>query len=84
MRLGLLVIASVPYDLIIGALTLVEMRVCIGMYQQKVKIRNHGKTEVMNLVHEPQTCDGSDDELTTESEIGIGEDLNKGNYSAFV
>ena len=47
-------------------------------------IRNHGKTEVLNLVYEPETWDGSHDELTTESESEIGEDSDKGNYSVFV
>ena len=35
------------------------------MYHQTVTIRNHGKTEVLNLVHELGTWDGSDDEITT-------------------
>ena len=55
MRLDFLVIASVPYDLIIGAPKLVEMRACIDMYHQTVTIRNYGKTEVLNLVYEPET-----------------------------
>ena len=55
MRLDFLVITSVPYHLIIGALTLIEMRACIDMYHQTVMIRNHGKTEVLNLVHELET-----------------------------
>ena len=74
MRLDFLVIASVPYDLIIGASNLVEMRACIDMYHQTVTIGNHGKTEVLNLIYEPETWYGSDDELTTESESDIGED----------
>ena len=49
-----------------------------------VKIRSHGKTEVLNLVYRPEMWDGSHDELTTESESDIGEDLDKGDYSAFV
>ena len=83
MRLDL-AIASVPFDLIIGALTLVETHAFADVYQQTVTIRNRGKTEVLNLVYEPETWDGSDDELTTESESDIGEDLDKGDYSAFV
>ena len=81
-RLDFLVIASVPYDLIIGAQTLVEMRACIDIYHQTVTIRNHGKKEVLNLVYEPETWDGSDDELITESESDIGEDSDKEDYSA--
>ena len=84
MRLDFLVIVSVPYDCIIGAPTLVEMRVCIDMHHQTVTIRNHGKTEVLNLVNEPETWDGSDDEPPTESESDIGEDSDKLDYSAFV
>ena len=84
MRLDFLMIASVPYDLIIDALTLEAMRACIHMYDQTVKIRNHGETEVLNLVYELETWDGSDDELTSESESDIGEDSDKGHYSAFV
>ena len=38
----------------------------------------------MNLVHEPDTWDGSDDELTTEWESDIAEDSDRGDYSAFV
>ena len=57
MRLEFLVIASVPYDLIIDAPTLVEMWACIDMYHQTVTIGNHGKTEVLNLVYEPETWD---------------------------
>ena len=38
----------------------------------------------MNLLYEPETWDGSDPELTTKSESDIGEDSNKGDYSAFV
>ena len=77
MRLDFLVIASVPYDLIFGASTLVEMRACTDMYHQTVSVRNHGKTEVLNLVYEPETWDGSDDELKTESESDIREDSIK-------
>ena len=60
------------------------MRACIDMYHQTVTIRNNGKTEVLNLVYEPETWDGSDDELTTESESDIAEDSDKGEYIAFV
>ena len=77
MRIDFLVIASVPYDLTIGAPTLVEMRACTDMYHQTVLIRNHGKTEVLNLVYEPVTWDGSNDELKTKSESDIGEDSIK-------
>ena len=84
MRFNFLVIASVPYALIISAPTLVEMHACIDMYHQTVTIRNHGKTEVLNLMHEPETWDGSDDGLTTESESDIGEDSDKEDYSVFV
>ena len=83
-RLDFLVIASVPYDLTVGAPTLVEMRAWIDMYHQTVTIRNHGKTEVLNLVYEPETSDGWYGELETESESNIGEDLDKADYSTFV
>ena len=73
MRLDFLVIASVPYDLIISVLTLVEMCACIDMHQKTITIRNHGKIEVLNLVYEPETWDGSDDEFTTELESDIGD-----------
>ena len=49
MRLEFSVIASFPYDLIIGAPTLVEMRECIDMDHQTVTIGNHEQTEVLNL-----------------------------------
>ena len=39
---------------------------------------------MLNLLYEPETWDGSDNELTTESETDIGEDSGKGDYSAFV
>ena len=54
MRLDFLVIAPVPYDLIIGAPTLLEMRACIDMYHQTVTIRNHSISKhsaVYNLGH---------------------------------
>ena len=38
----------------------------------------------MNLVHEPETWGGSDDELTTEWESDIAEDSYRRDYSAFV
>ena len=84
MRLDFFVIASVPCDVIIIAPTLVEMRACICTYHQTVTIRNNGKTEVLNLVYKSETWDGSDDELTTESEINIGEDSYKEDYSKFI
>ena len=84
MRLDFLVIASVPYDLIIGASSLLVMRACVDMYHQTVTIRNHGKTEILNLVYKSETLDGSDDELTTESESEIGEDSDKEDRIAFV
>ena len=77
MRLDLLVIASVPYDWIIGAPTSVEMRACIDMYHQTATIRDHDKTEVLDFVHEPETWDGSDDELIAESESDIGKDSDE-------
>ena len=83
MRFDFLVIASVPYELIIGAPTLVEIGACIDMYSQKITIRNHGKTEELNLMYKPETLDGSDDELTTESESNVEEDLGKGDYNSF-
>ena len=84
MRLDFLAIASVTYDLIIGTPTLVEMRACIDMYHETVTIRNNATTEELNLMYEPETWDGSDDELTTESERDIGEDSDKGYCCAFV
>ena len=47
------------------------MRACIDMYHQTVTIRNHCKAEVLNLVHDTETWDGSEDELKTESESDI-------------
>ena len=84
MRLDFLLNAPVPYDLIIDALTSVEMRGCIDVYHQTVTIRNHGNTELLNLVYEPETWDGSDDEFTSESESDIDEDSDKRDYNAFV
>ena len=54
------------------------------MYHQTVTIRNRGKTEVLNLVYEPETWDGSDDDLTTESESDFGQNSDKGDCIAFV
>ena len=54
------------------------------MHHQMVTIRNHGKTEVLNLVYEPETWDESDEGLTNKSESDIGEDSEKRDYSAFV
>ena len=54
MRADSSITASVPYDSIIGAPKLVEMRACIEVYHQTVTIRNHGKTEVLNLVYEQE------------------------------
>ena len=84
MGLDSLVITSVPYDLIIGAPTLMEMREWIDMYYQTVTTRNHGKTGVLNIVYQPETWDRSDDELMIESEGDIGEDSYKRDFSAFV
>ena len=55
MRLDFLVIASVLYDLIISALSLVDMQAGIDIYHQTVTIRNHGETEVLNLLYETET-----------------------------
>ena len=55
MRLDFLVIASVLYDLIISALSLVDMQAGIDMYHRTVTIRNHGETEVLNLIYETET-----------------------------
>ena len=60
------------------------MRACIDMHHQTVRIRNHGKTKVLNLLYEPENWGGSEDELTSESESDIGEDSDEGNYSAFL
>ena len=76
-RLDFLVVDSVPYDLIIGAATLVGILASIDVYHKTVSIRNHAKTEALNLAYEPETCNGSEYELTTESESDSGEDLNK-------
>ena len=42
------------------------------------------KDRSIESLYEPDTCDGPDYELTTESESDIGKDLNKGYYIAFV
>ena len=68
MGLDSLVIASVPYGLIIGAATLVDMLTCIDMPHQIDMTRKEGKREVLNLVYESETWAGSDHELTSGSE----------------
>ena len=54
------------------------------MYRQTVTIRNRSKTEVLNLMYQPETWDGSYVELNTESGSDIGEDTGKGDYSVFI
>ena len=54
------------------------------MYRQTVTIRNRGETEVLNVMYEPETWDGSYEELTTESGSEIVEASGKRDYSAFV
>ena len=54
MRLDFLVIALVPYDLIIGAPTLVEMRACTDICHQTFNIKNHGKAEALILDMNPK------------------------------
>lgn len=49
-----------------------------------VTVRNVGKTEVLNLTYEPETWYGSDTELKTDSENGVGEDLSTEDCSEFV
>ena len=49
-----------------------------------MNIRNHGKAEVLSLLCELETWNGLEYELKTEPESDIGEDSNKGDYSAFV
>ena len=44
-------------------------------------MRNYGKKKELNLAYEPETWDGSDDELTTESISEIGEDPTQVGYS---
>ena len=44
--------------------------------------KNHGKTQILNFFYEQETWVGSEDQLKTESESDISEDLNKGDYSA--
>ena len=44
---------------------------------------NHRKTPVLNIVYEPETWGGSDNELTTESESDVKEDSGKEDYSTF-
>ncbi len=83
-RLDFMVIKSLPYDLIIGSPTLVEMCACIDLYHQTVKVRKDGKTETLNLVYEPEMYEDTDEELTTDTESDIGEESEKDEYSAFV
>ena len=60
------------------------MRASIDTHHQTVTIRNRGKTEVLNLVYEPETWKESDNELKTEFESGMWEDSHTWYYSAFV
>ena len=83
-RLDFMVIKSLPYHLIIGSPTLVDMCACIDLYHQKVKVRKDGKTETVNLVYEPEMYEDTDDELTTDTESDIGEESDKDEYSAFL
>ena len=45
----LLMMESVPFDLIISDLTQIKLRTKIDKYHATVKVRAHGKTETLNL-----------------------------------
>ena len=74
-HLKFMVIEAVPYDLIIGTPALVQIPARIDMYSQTVQVRKDRKIQVLNLVHEPEVFDDTDDELTTDtdSETDAGE-----------
>ena len=75
---------SLPYELIIGSPTLVDMCARINLYHQTVKVRKHRKTETLNLVNGPEMYQETEDELTRATESNIGEESDREEYSAFV
>ncbi len=79
-------IESVPYDLIIDTPALVHIRARIDIYSRTLQVSKDGKTEVLNLVYEPELFGDADDELTTdtESEIDAGEVSDKDEFSGFL
>ncbi len=79
-----MVIKPLPYDLIIGSPTLVDMCACIDLYPQKIKVRNDEKAETMNFVYEPEMYEDTEDKLTMDTESDIAEESGKDEYSAFV
>lgn len=54
--------------MIIGAPILDDMHSRIHVYHQTFPIKKNGKPEALNIVYEPETWDGSDNELMTDSE----------------
>lgn len=66
-RLKFFVLNKVPYDLIIGAPTLVQIITRIDMYHQTVKEQKNGKSDILNLEHEPNVGDNTKDDFTTDS-----------------
>ena len=58
-RIDIILVASVLYDLIIGAPTLVEMRACIDMYHETVTIRNHSTTEVLHQLYQYESLNSN-------------------------
>ena len=85
-RLDFMVVDSVPYDLIIGAPTLVKLCTRIDLYHQTVKLRHNGQSETLNLEYEPEIGDDTNDDFTSESETeeDIGEDSETGDLAGLV
>ena len=44
------------------------MRAFLDIHHQSVTIRKNRKTELLNLLYEPEVWNGSDDEFTAQSE----------------
>ena len=75
MRLKFLVIENMPFDIIIGDPTQIQMKAKIDKYHATVKLKLNGVTETLNLEYEPEFGDNSEDDFTseTDSETDIGE-----------
>ena len=81
--LDFLVLPGAPYDVIIGAPALTNLRARIDMYKQCVRIRYKGKTETISLEYEHVGEADSEEEFTSCSETDSA-DSGEGSDEEFV
>lgn len=75
-----------PFDLIISHPNQIKLRMKIGKYHSKVKVRANGVSEAINFQYEPEAGNDTDDDLTSDRETGkyIGEYSDAEDYAGLV